>query len=155
MHQNFVCYPLTTETSYYQDTVNLLDSQSDLSTIGGRIKYYRLQLGLRQKDLSLITEIDRGVIIDYENNFVPHTLETCTRIAEGLKIDPLLILDDYLTFLAADFGSKILSIRKNLKLTQKEFAKLIGVIQSTISSWEKNENCPSRANFERIKKYIL
>lgn len=154
MHQNFVCYPLTTETSYYQDTVNLLDCQSDLSTIGGRIKYYRLQSDLLQKDLSQITGIDRGTIIDYENNFVPHTLETCIKIAEGLKIDPFLIFDDYLTFLATDFGSKILSIRKNLKLTQKEFAKLIGVIQSTISSWEQNEKRPSRANFERIKKYI-
>lgn len=154
MHQNFVCYPLSTETFYYQDRFNLLDSQADLSTIGGRIKYYRLQSGLRQKDLSQITGIDRGTIIDYENNFVPHTLEICTRIAEGLKIDHFLIFDDYLTFLASDFASKILSIRKNLKLTQKGFAKLLGVVQSTVSAWEQNEKYPSRVNFKRIKKYI-
>jgi len=105
----------------------VLKSKSDLSTVGGKIKYYRSLKGLLQKELSSISGIDRATILRYENNQVIHALDICNKIAEVLEINPSLIYDDYLEFIAGDFSSKIKLLRKSNKLAQNEFGQTLGV----------------------------
>lgn len=39
-------------------------------------------------------------------------------------------------------GSRVRELRNGMKLTQAKFGKLVGVDQSTISNWERNEQTP-------------
>ncbi|WDV48144.1 helix-turn-helix transcriptional regulator [Clostridiaceae bacterium M8S5] len=100
---------------------------SDFTTVGSKIKYYRLLKGKTQEALSNLTGIDRTTIIRYENNQLLHSLELCNKIAEALCINPFPLYDDYLAFIASDFGGKIKKFRKSKNLTQKELGHMIGV----------------------------
>lgn len=46
----------------------------------------------------------------------------------------------------------IRSLRTSRKLTQTQFGKLVGVPQTTVSSWEKGTREPSKGNIRRIAK---
>lgn len=79
-------------------------------------------------------------------------MDILNKIAAALEIVPSIIYDDYLDFVSSDYGSKIKTIRKNLKLTQKEFGNLLGVHEKTIRMWEKQLSYPTRENFEKLLK---
>lgn len=132
----------------------MLEYTSDLSTIGGRMRYYRLLNGLSQEELSHKSGIDRTTIIRYENNQLNHSLELCYKIAKTIGIDPNFIYDEYLAFISSSFGNKIKNIRKKNKLTQHAFGAIIGVHRKTITRWEKEQLSPTRENYLSICKFM-
>ena len=48
------------------------------------------------------------------------------------------------------FGSKIKAARKALGMTQKELAQQLGVKNTSVSNWEKDQNKPSPDMIERL-----
>ena len=50
------------------------------------------------------------------------------------------------------YGVLLKRIRKERKLTQKQFAKLVGVDVTQISKWESGKFEPSKPNLNKIKK---
>ncbi|WP_141131273.1 helix-turn-helix domain-containing protein [Anaerovirgula multivorans] len=126
----------------------------DSSTVGGKIKYYRLLNGLLQEDLCFKSGLNRTTIIRYENDQVIHSLEICNKIAEALEIDPFLLYDEYLAFIASDYGLKIRRFRNKNNLTQIDLGQALGVHKKTISRWEKEKIYPTRENYLIFKEYI-
>lgn len=49
-----------------------------------------------------------------------------------------------------EFGEKIRKARKDKKMTQREFAELIGAKHNSISNWENNQNKPDPDTIEKI-----
>ena len=47
-------------------------------------------------------------------------------------------------------GSEIRTLRRSLKLTQREFAKKLGVAQNTVARWETDQVKPSPLAVIRI-----
>lgn len=131
----------------------MLATTSDLSTIGGRIRYYRIANNLSQEDVATKADIDACTIKRYENNQVLHSLETCNKIADAIGVNPLLIYDEYLIFISSDYGKLIRSTRKNLNLTQSQFSTLMGVHRKTITRWEKKISWPSRKFYSYLIKF--
>ncbi|WP_132242899.1 helix-turn-helix transcriptional regulator [Marinisporobacter balticus] len=127
---------------------------SDLNSIGGRIKYYRLVHGFSQEKISTKATIDVCTLKRYENNQVIHSLDICNKIATVLNIDPFLIYDDYLSFIACDYGNKIKIARNKMKLTQKDLGDLLSVHRKTVTRWEKEITFPLREHFKKFKKYL-
>lgn len=133
----------------------MLKATSSLDSIGGRIRYYRLINNYSQEDLAQLVNLDYCTINRYENNqTVFFDLEVVNIIASALNINPYLLYDNYLSFIASDYGSTIKSIRKKFKLTQKEFAKMIGVHRKTVGRWEKRINTPLPRQYFLLEKYI-
>ena len=128
----------------------MLKGISDLSTIGSRIKYYRLLNNLTQEELAVKSNLDRATIIRYENNLVEHSIDVIDKISVALKIKPSIIYDDHLNFISSDYGSKIRNLRMGLGLSQKELGKILNVHKKTISRWEREESIPSRQNYKDI-----
>lgn len=133
----------------------MLKGVSDLSTIGSRIKYYRLINNLTQEELATKSDLDRTTIIRYENDLVEHSIDILDKIAAVLKIIPSIIYDDYLQFISGNYGSKIRNLRMNLGLNQKELGKILNVHKKTISRWENEENIPSRQNYLNLLIVLL
>lgn len=128
----------------------MLKGISDLSTIGSRIKYYRLLNNLTQEELADESGLDRATIIRYENNLVEHSIDIIDMISVALKLKPSIIYDDYLNFISGNYGSKIRNLRMSLSLSQKELGEILGVHKKTISRWEREETIPSKQNYEDI-----
>jgi len=128
----------------------MLKAISDLSTIGSRIKYYRILNNFTQEDLAIKSGLDRCTINRYENNLVNHSLDIINQISKSLKIKPSIIYDDYLEFISSNYSNRIKLLRMNLKLTQKDLANILKVHQKTISSWEKQVSYPTRHNYMKM-----
>lgn len=54
----------------------------------------------------------------------------------------------------SSLGQRALARRKELKLTQREAAKLVGVAHVTISQWERNETQPVGARLFALAKAL-
>lgn len=143
---------ITMETFYHNQS--MLKGASDLSTIGSCIKYYRLINNLTQEELADKSGLDRATVIRYENNLVGHSIDILNKIAAVLKIKPSILYDDYLNFISGNYGNKIMNLRMNLGLTQKELGEILGVHRKTISRWEREETIPSRQNYAYYTNYI-
>lgn len=150
--EDSITYTITTET--FNHNQNYLKGTLDKSTIGSRIKHYRLLNDLTQEELAVKAGLDRSTIIRYENNQVDHSIVIINKIAAVLKILPSIIYDDYLKFIAANYGEIIKDIRKNLNLTQMELANLLGVHKKTVRKWEKMKSHPTRENYQKIVYFM-
>lgn len=128
--------------------------ESDLTTLGGKLKYYRQKANMLQKDLASISDINVCTIKRFENNYTIPELETCNKLATALKITPSLLYDDYLSFIASNYSFKIKSIRKKLNLKQDDFAEILGISKKTLSCWERSISYPSKSSYETLSKYI-
>ena len=49
-------------------------------------------------------------------------------------------------------GEKLRQLRKENHLTQKEFGKMLGFANKTISDWEINKNEPDLSTIRKIKQ---
>ncbi|MDD4694391.1 MAG: helix-turn-helix domain-containing protein [Firmicutes bacterium] len=154
MHQNLISNGNVTETFSYSEEIDPLKQESDLSSIGGRIRYYRLDKGMRQEDVALKTGFNRTTITRYENNQLLHSVESCNTIAEAIGISPNLLYDDYLQFLTSDYGTEIRTKRRKLRLTQEELAKELEVDCSTIRRWEKGQAQPNRSSYSNLREFL-
>jgi len=97
-------------------------------TISDKLRFYRLQNGMEQKDVAKIIGINRSDYIGYENNSRDYyPAEIMDTLAKLFKVEVYDLLDAYNTFLYNGQGKQIKDIRKKHNLTQKELAKLLEV----------------------------
>ena len=50
-----------------------------------------------------------------------------------------------------DLGQKLVAFRRSRGISQKVFAKLLGVDQSTLARWERGRSRPTRRSLELIE----
>ena len=132
---------------------SMLKGISDLSTIGSRIKYYRLLNNFTQEELADKSGLDRTTIIRYENDLVNHSIDIVDKICKVFEIEPFTIYDDYLKFISDDYGSKIRNLRMDLGLSQKELGKMLGIHRKTVLKWENKNVFLSRKNYIRLIEF--
>lgn len=124
-----------------------------MATVGGRIKYYRRLNNLRQKDIYEKIGIDKATYIRYESDTdTNNNLEICNKICAAIGIDPRLVYDDYMAFIASDYSQTIKGFRRRNKLSHRQFGELIGMNHKISSRWERNTCEPSRTSYEKLKE---
>jgi len=52
------------------------------------------------------------------------------------------------------FGSRLKSLRKERKLTQKQLGKVVGVSDVTVGYWEKDQNTPGGHSLTKLARYL-
>lgn len=101
---------------------------SEITEIADKLRWYRYQKGLRQRDAADYAGIDRSTYIHYEEagrDFYPK--EYMEKLAELFEVPLEDLLDDYNLFLLRGQGAQIKAIRQRLGLTQKAYAAQLGV----------------------------
>lgn len=86
----------------------------------------------------------------YENDKHPIKYKTAISIAEVLKIDRTLLLDEYTTFVDYPCNKLLQELRKQLNLNQSEIATMIGVAPNSYSAWENANRTPRRQEYKNI-----
>lgn len=124
-------------------------------TIGQAIMYYRKQRGVSRLQLMQLCKgtPKLAAIKEFENETETPRFETVNRIAKALKIDPRLLYDDYLKFIAYPCSKRIEEIRQELNLSARGLAKEFGVDTSSVYCWEKGDNYPSRRSYDLLAEY--
>lgn len=102
----------------------------DLTSIGERIKQYRMAAGLSQSQLAEMTGISTKYVSVLERSAKPPSLETLINIANALNISSDLLLCD---ILSVQFDIKQTIIGERIKeLPKKEQSKILAVVDVLI-----------------------
>ena len=112
---------------------------SQITEIADKLRWYRYQHALMQKEVAEQIGIDRNTYIHYEEygrDYYP--IEHMEKLAGlyGVPVEDLL--DEYNLFLYKGQGEQIQKIRQSLGLTQKQYAERLGVPLDHLKKWEQN-----------------
>jgi len=145
---NFAMPNKVTDAKTYYNNKN---NTENLKTISDKLRFYRLQNGLEQKDVAKIIGISRSDYSHYENNSRDYyPAEVMDRLAKLFKVNIYDLLDDYNIFLYNGQGQQIQALRKKHNLTQKELANLLNVQLVRIKRWESEKNRILKFNWEKL-----
>ena len=126
---------------------------SEITEIADKLRWYRYQKGLRQRDAADYAGIDRSTYIHYEEagrDFYPK--EYMEKLAELFEVPLEDLLDDYNLFLLRGQGAQIKAIRQRLGLTQKAYAAQLGVPLQKFKRWEQGTVQIFKSTWEKYFK---
>ena len=129
---------------------------SEITEIADKLRWYRYQKGLRQRDAADYAGIDRSTYIHYEEtgrDFYPK--EHMEKLAELFEVPLEDLLDDYNLFLLRGQGAQIKAIRQRLGLTQKVYAAQLGVPLQKFKRWEQGNVQIFKSTWEKYFKQSL
>ena len=118
-----------------------------------KLRYHRYKNALLQRHVADYIGIDRGTYATYEEegrDYYP--LQNMKKIARLFGVPVTELLDDYNMFLYNDQGKQIRRKRSALKMTQKEYAEMLGVYMSNLKNWERNRVRISKSTWELFFK---
>jgi transcriptional regulator with XRE-family HTH domain len=119
----------------------------ELKTIADHLRKRRFDLKLSQPQVAKIVGVSTDTITYWENGrFVPKVM-FAPEIIDFLGYNPF-------QFETETLGGKVKYYRYQKGLSQKRFAKLLGVDPSTIKSWEENEFEPEAENSKKLAGYL-
>ena len=123
-----------------------------MTEIADKLRWYRYRKALLQKDVADYIGIDPKTYSKYEEyGRDQYPISSMSRLAELYEIPLEELLDDYHLFLLRGQAEQLKTLRESKKLTQKEFAELIGISLGKYKHWEKGKVQISRSNW---KKYF-
>ncbi|NLT15680.1 MAG: helix-turn-helix domain-containing protein [Clostridiales bacterium] len=114
---------------------NGLDPDRLVST-ADKLRYYRYKKALLQREVADYAGIDRSTYIKYEAGLDYYPPDKLGKIAELLGVDIADLLDKYNAFIRNGQGPQIRALRRQMRLTQKEFGKRFGIHETTVREWE-------------------
>jgi transcriptional regulator with XRE-family HTH domain len=103
-------------------------------TIGEAIRKRRLDLGLRQVEVAKMIGCDEMSIVNWE---VGHSTPRINRVPDVIRFlgcNPLPT--------GGTIAERLVAHRKARGITQKEFARELGIDPSTLARWERGEREP-------------
>lgn len=115
-------------------------------SIGEAIRKRRLDLKLRQVDVAQIIGCDEMSIVNWEKGHTTPAVDRMAGVIQFLGYNPLQSGDTV--------GERFVAHRKSHGLTQKEFARKLGVDPCTLSRWERNQRLPKGNFLELVKSKI-
>lgn len=145
---------LKPSTNREGEKFNLLyTNPADITNISDKLKYYRYQKAMHQKDVAEYVGMDRGTYANYEDNqrdFYPAAM--VDKLAVLYRIDVYELLDDYNRFLYDGQGQQIKAIRKQLCITQKDLAVMMHVEITKVKRWEQNKVRMFKGTWKKLLK---
>jgi len=118
-----------------------------LKTIGDHIKKRRLDLKFLQKELAERIGVDKTTVQFWENNRAKPSLSLIPKIIGFLGYNPFETLSNSLR-------EQIKAFRQVHGLSQKRLAKLLRIDPTTVGSWERGENRPTKRNLDNLLSFL-
>lgn len=145
---------LQPHTLVQAEKFNIIYNETNLpTTTADKLRYYRYQKGLLQRDVADFADIDRSTYNSYESSERDSfPLDKMALVAQLLEIDIADLLDEYNLFIYHGQGLQIRAKRKARGLTQFEFGKLYGVNKHTVTRWENDDVRIFKSTWEKLFK---
>ena len=126
---------------------------SEITKIADKLRWYRHKNALLQREVADYIGVDRSTYIRYEEDGkVNYSFEHMDKLAALYNIPTIDLLDAYHLFLYNDQGKQIRERRFALKLTQREYAAMLGVSIGNLKKWEQNRVRITKSTWERFFK---
>lgn len=127
--------------------------------IGNRIKQLREEKGLKQEELAKEMSVSPSAIGMYETNKREPNNELTVKLANYFNVSTDYLLgkcnnEKLEQSVALGFKDRLVLLRKELGLTQEEFAEKIGYTRTAVSAWEIGRNEPSNSDTLKIADFF-
>lgn len=128
---------------------------SEITEIADKLRWYRYQKCLRQRDVADYVGVDRSTYIHYEEyGRDSYPKEHMEKLADLFEIPLEDLMDEYNLFLLRGQEEEIRSLRIQRGLTQKEYAKELGVPLQKFKRWEQGGVQIFKSTWERYFREI-
>ena len=127
-------------------TANFKPYPTNPQTIGDHLKKRRYELGLYQKDVAALLQVNQSTLIGWEKGRKEPVIQLWPWVIKFLGCDPQCE--------AKTFGGRLLAARRRLGVTQEEAAKLVSVDEESFRLWELGTRKPSPASLTKIEEFI-
>lgn len=117
---------------------------------GDNLRYYRQRKQMTTRQLAEEVGVVPATVVMYENGKHPIPYDVAIKLADVLKIKASLLYDDFSRFLAVPYTEALKTIRMALGLSQKVFAKQIGLAPSYYYKLEEGSRRPSRKVYQKM-----
>lgn len=125
-----------------------------LTTTADKLRYYRYQKSLLQREVAEYAGINESTYIDYESgNRDYYPIDKIQRIAELLKVPTEALLDEYNLFLREQ-GKALKALRKRRGWTQTQLAERLSVRLHVVKQWEQGRVRMTRKVWGRVQKLV-
>ncbi len=119
----------------------------ELKTLGDHLRKRRLDLGLLQKDEGQRTGGSVSDVWNWENNRVSPAVKFMPAIIAFLGYNPIPE--------PTTLSARLVWYRQSKGWTQKDFAKVLRVDQSTLAGWERGERVLQGVYLAKINAALL
>jgi transcriptional regulator with XRE-family HTH domain len=119
---------------------------ADPKSIGEMIRKRRLDLGLRQIDAAQMIGCDQMSVVNWEKGHSAPRVNHLASVVEFLGFNPFPNGDT--------MAHRLVNHRKSLGMTQKDFARQIGVDPSTLARWERGEREPQGKFLTLVREWL-
>lgn len=125
-----------------------------MKNFGEKLKELREERNLSQKELGdKMGGITQQTIAQYEKKETVPKLETVSKIADALEINPNIFYSDFSQSVADDsggIGEKIKAVRLQKGVSQTALAKILGVSTAMICQYEVGKRKPKVETLSKI-----
>lgn len=150
-----ISYKFNCESLYKNEFLNYYPTPDLLTTTADKLKWYRLKNGYLQSEIADMICVYRSTYIHYEEPSRKfYELDKLQLLADLYQVNIECLLDDYMLFLYRGQGKQLMALRKELGLTQKQFADMVGVRYVSLKQWERERCVMLYENYLLIKVYI-
>ena len=122
-------------------------SVEEPQTIGEHIRKRRLELKLLQKDVATILNVSEFTISIWETGRGKPYIRQFPKITEFLGYDPY-------SYNTLTLSGRMKIYRHKNGLSQYELAKMLGVDESTVFNWEKENHSPLPTQRKRLEDIL-
>jgi transcriptional regulator with XRE-family HTH domain len=122
------------------------DYPKSLKTIGDHIRKRRLDLGLLQREVAARIGVDQTTIYNWEGNATTPILRYYKPIEQFLGYNPFPR--------GRTLAERLVQHRKACGLSQRLFAKQLGIDSGTLGKWERGERHPTGRFLALIESFL-
>lgn len=113
---------------------------SQIDNTPDKLRWYRYQHHLLQKEVAAYLEIDRTTYCSFEEgqrDYYP--IQHIQKLATLYSIPAVELLDEYNLFLYYGQGDQIRYMRQSRNMSQAKYAEHLGVCRQNLRQWEKDQ----------------
>lgn len=107
-------------------------------SVGERIKKLRKSKGITQAEIGNALNLANNTISDWESGKKQLTVEKITNVADFFNVPISYFFEES----SESIGEKIKNLRKEHGLKQEDIAERLGLVHSSVSSWERDITKP-------------
>ena len=125
-----------------------------LITTADKLRYYRYQKSLLQREVAEYAGINESTYIDYESGKREcYPIDKIQRIAELLEVPTEALLDEYNLFLCEQ-SKTLKALRERCGWTQSKLAERLSVRLHVVKQWEQGRVRMTRKMWGRVQKLL-